>query len=101
MVGQGWYGQKLAGVGTGAPPWTPEQERHNWLLRDGVLYEVVVATNIAGAEYLCQISETTHIECTKIRTSNVVQDSIKRTYDTIILWLQISINRTYNVIVPK
>ena len=36
-----------------------------------------------------------------LRTSNVVQDSINRTYDTIILWLHITINRTYNVIVPK
>ena len=41
------------------------------------------------------------IECTQIRTSNVVQDSIKGTYDTILLWLHTTINRTYNVIVPK
>ena len=24
MVGQGWDGRTLAGVGTGAPPWAPE-----------------------------------------------------------------------------
>ena len=101
LVGQGWDGITLAGAGTGAPPWAPEQERHHWLLRVRALYEVVVATNISGAAYLCRISKTIHIECTQIRTSNVVQDSIKRTYDTIILWLHITINHTYNVIVPK
>ena len=79
MVGQGWDGRTLAGVGTGAPPWALEQERHHWLLRGSKLCEVVVATNIAGAEYLCRRSKTIHIECTQIRTSNVVQDSIKRT----------------------
>ena len=29
MVGQGWDRRMLAGVGTGAPPWAPEQERHH------------------------------------------------------------------------
>ena len=101
MVGQGWDGRTLIGVGTGAPPWAPEQERHHCLLRGSTLCEVVGATNIVGAEYLCRISKTIHIECTKIRTSNAVQDSIKRTYNTIILWLHITTNRTYNVIVPK
>ena len=101
MVEQGWDGRTLEGVGTGAPPWAPEQERHHWLLRGSSLCEVVVAINIVCAEYLCWISETIHIECTQIRTSNVLQDSIKRTYDTIILWLHITINRTYNVIIPK
>ena len=91
----------LAGVGTGAPPRAPEQERHHWLLGGCALCGVVVATNIAGAEYLCRISESIHIEWTKIRTSNVVQDTINLTYNTIILWLHITINHTYNVIVPK
>ena len=63
----------------------PEQERHHWLLRGSALCEVVVAANIVGAEYLCRISKTIHIECTQIRTSDVVQDSIKHTYNTIIL----------------
>ena len=71
MVGQGWDGQTLAGVGTGAPPWAPEQERHRLLLRGSALCKVVVATNIVGAEYLCWISKTIHIECTQIRTSYV------------------------------
>ena len=101
MVGQGWDGRTLAGFGTGAPPWAPEQERHHWILRGSALCEVVVATSIVGAEYLCWISKKMHIECTKIQTSNVVQDSIKCTYDTIILWLHITINRMYNVIVLK
>ena len=85
----------------GAPPWAPEQERHHWLLGGCALCGVVVVTNIFGAEYLCRISESIHIECTKIPISNVVQDTINRTYDTIILWLHITINRKYNVIVPK
>ena len=101
LVGQGWDGRTVAGAGTGAPPWAPEQERHCWLLRGSALCEVVVATNIFGAEYLCRISKTIHIECTQIRTSNVVQYSIKRTYDKIILWLHTTINSTHNVIVPK
>ena len=79
----------------------PEQERHRWLLRGSALCEVVVGTNFVGAEYLCQISKTIHIECTQIRTSNVVQDSIKCMYDTIIIWLHTTIDLTYNVIVPK
>ena len=33
--------------------------------------------------------------------SHIVQDSIKSTYNTILLWLHITINRTYNVNVPK
>ena len=101
LVGQGWYGRPLAGAGTGAPPWALEQERHRWLLRGSSLCEVVAGTNFFGAEYLCRRSKTIHIECTQIRTSNVVRDSIKRMYDTIILWLHTTINRTYNVIVPK
>ena len=85
MVGQGWDGRTLAGAGTGAPPWAPEQESHHWLLRGSALCEVVVATNIVGAEYLFRISKTINIECTHIQTYNVVQDSIKCTYNTIIL----------------
>ena len=41
------------------------------------------------------------MECTQIRTSEVVQDSIKSMYDTIVVWLHTTINRTYNVNVPK
>ena len=79
LVGQGWDGRMLAGAGTGAPPWALEQERHRWFLRGSAICKVLVATNIVGAEYLCWISKTIHIECTQIRTSNVVQDSINRT----------------------
>ena len=53
------------------------------------------------AEYLCQRSKIIQIDCTQIQTSNVVKDSIKSTYDTIVSWLHTTINRTYNVIVPK
>ena len=101
LVGQGWDGRTVTGAGTGVPPWAPEQERQRWLLRGSALCEVLVATNIVGAKCLCWISKTIYIECTQIRTTNVVQDSIKCTYDTIILWLHTAINRTYNVIVPK
>ena len=101
LVGQGWDGRTLAGSRTGAPPWAPEQERHRWLLRGGVLCEVVARTNFVGADYLCRRSITIQIECTQIRTSNVVHDSIKRTYDTIVLWLHTTINHTYNVNIPK
>ena len=101
LVGQGWDGRTLEGAGTGAPPWAPEQERHRWLFRGSALCEVVAGTNFVGAEYLCQRSKTIHIECTQIRTSNVVQDSINFMCDKIILWLHTTINRTYNVIVPK
>ena len=91
----------ISSARTEAPPWPQEQERHNQILRGSLLCELLVATNIVGAEYLCQINKTIHIECTQIRSSNVVQDSIKLTYDTFLLWLHITINRTYNVIVPK
>ena len=49
LVGQGWDGRTLAGAGTGAPLWAPEQERQHWLLRGGVLCEVVAGTNFVGA----------------------------------------------------
>ena len=94
LVGQGWDGRTLAGAGTGAPPWAPEQERHRWLLRGSALCEVLAGTNFVGAEYLCWRSKTIHIECTQIRTSNVVQYSIKCEYNTIILWLHITVNLT-------
>ena len=29
LMGQGRDGRTLAGAGTGAPPWVPEQERHH------------------------------------------------------------------------
>ena len=83
----------------------PEQERHRRLLRVGALCEVVAGTNCVGAastRIICVGEEKIiQTECIQIRTSNVVQDSIKCTYDTIILWLHTTINRTYNVIVPK
>ena len=41
--------QMLAPTVTGAPPWSPEQERHCWLLRGGALCEVVASTNCVGA----------------------------------------------------
>ena len=53
------------------------------------------------AEYLCRRSKTIQIECTQIQISNVVQDIIKRMYNTITLWLHTTINSTYNLIAPK
>ena len=53
------------------------------------------------ADYLCLRSKIIQIECTQLRTSNVEQDIIKITYDTIVLWLHTTIKRTYNVIVSK
>ena len=101
LVGQGWDGRTLVGARTGALPWAPEQEGHRWLLRGSTLCEVVAGTNFVGAEYLCQRNKKMHIECKQIQTTNLVQDSIKSMYDTIILWLHTTINRTYNVIIPK
>ena len=49
LVGKGWDGRKLAPVGTGDPPWAPEQERHRRLLRGGGLWEVVAGTNCVSA----------------------------------------------------
>ena len=54
-----------------------------------------------NTDYLFRRSKKIQIECTQIRTSNVVQDSIKRTYDTIVLWLHTTIDCMYNAIVPK
>ena len=45
LVVREWEGWTLAPAGTGAPPWTPEQERHHWLLRGGRLWEAVDGTN--------------------------------------------------------
>ena len=62
LVGQGWDGRTLSGARTVAPPWAPEQERHRWLLRGSGLCQVVIATNIVGAEYLCRISKTKPVD---------------------------------------
>ena len=49
LVVRGWDRQTLAPAGTGAPPWAPEQDRHSWILRGGVLCKVVSGTKCAGA----------------------------------------------------
>ena len=69
LVVQGWDGQMLAGAGTGAPPWAPEQERHCWLLRGGALCEVVagpISSVPQGHGLFVSESKTIQIECTQI-----------------------------------
>ena len=53
------------------------------------------------ADYSCRRSKIIQIDCTRIWSSNLVQDSIKGTYDTIVLWMNTTINHMYNVNVPK
>ena len=84
------------GAGIGAPPLPLEGRR---AMRSGSWHELFRCCK--DAEYLCQRRKIIQMECTKTQTSNVVQDIIKSTYDTILLWLHTTINRTYNVIVPK
>ena len=84
------------GAGTGTPPLALEGQR---AMRSGRWNQFCRCCK--DAEYLFPKSKTIHIDCTQIRTYNVVQDSIKRTYDTIILLLHTTINCMYNVIVPK
>ena len=84
------------GAGTGAPPLALEGRR----AMQSVSWHQLCRCR-KDAEYLFRRSKIIQIECTQIRTSNVVQDGIKSTYDTILLWMHTTINRTYNVIVPK
>ena len=91
-----WNGSATMGTGTGAPPLALEGRR---AMRSGSWHQFFRCCK--DAEYLCWRSKIIQIECTQIRTSNVVQDSIKRTYNKIVLWLHTTINRTNNVIVPK
>ena len=93
-MGRWWDGRTLAPAGTGGPPLALEGLR---AMGSGRWYQL--RRGCKDAEYLCQRS--IQIECTQIRTSNVVQDSIKITYDTIVLWLHITINFTYNINVRK
>ena len=89
-------GSATMGARTGAPPLAPEGWRAMW---SGSWHQLCRCCK--DVEYLRQRSKIIQIECTQIRTSNVVQDSIKSTYDTILLWLNTTINCTYNVNVPK
>ena len=89
-------GRATMGAGTGAPPLDLEGRR---AMRSGRWYQLCQCCK--DAEYLCRRSKIIQIECTEIRTSNVVQDSIKSTYNTIVVWLHTTINRTSNVNVPK
>ena len=84
------------GSGTGAPPLALEGRR----AMQSVGWHQLCRCR-KDAEYLFRRSKIIQIECTQIRTSNVVQDGIKSTHDTILLWMHTTINRTYNVIVPK
>ena len=81
---------------TGAPPLDLGRRRD---VRSGSWHQLCQCCK--DAEYLCQRSKIIQIECTEIRTLNVVQDSIKIMYDTFLLWLHKTINHTYNVNVPK
>ena len=91
-----WNGSATMGAGTGAPPLALEGRR---AMRSVSWHQLCQCCK--DGEYLCRISKIIQIECTQIRTSNVVQDSIKSTCNTIVLWLHTTINRTYNVIAPK
>ena len=106
LAGRGWDGRTnvsgcrngsaTVSAGTGAPPLALGGRR---AMRSGSRHQFRRCCK--DAEYLCRRSKAIQIERTQIRTSIVVQDSIKRTYDTIIIWLHTTINRTYNAIVPK
>ena len=96
LVVRGWDGRTLAGTRTGAPPLDLEGRR---AMRSGSWHQLCQCCK--DAEYLCRRSKRIQIECTQIRTSNVVQDTIKSTYDTIVVWLHTNINCTYNVNVQK
>ena len=89
-------GSATVGAGTGAPLLALEGRR---AIRSGRWHQFRWCCK--DAEYFCRRSKIIQIECTQIRTFDVVLDSIKRTYDRIRLWLHTTINCTYNVIVPK
>ena len=84
------------GARTGAPQLALGRRRAMW---SGSWHELCQCCK--DAEYLCQRSKIIQIECPEIRTSNVVQDSIQITYDTIVLWLHTTINHKYNENIPK
>ena len=77
------------GAVIGAPPLALEGR---WSMGSGSWHQL--SQYCKYAEYLCWRRKKIQIECTQIRTSNVVQDRIKSTYDTIVLWLHTTINRT-------
>ena len=89
-------GGATMGAGTGAPPLALEEQR---AMRSGSWHHLYRCCK--DVDYLCRRSKIIQIDCTQIRTSNVVQHSIKTTYDTITLWPRTAIHRTYYVIVPK
>ena len=91
-----WNRSTTMGYGTGAPPLTLEGRQD---MQSGSWHQLCWCYKYT--EYLCRISKIIQIECTQIWTSNVVQESIKSTHDTIVLWWNTTINRTYNVNVSK
>ena len=102
-TGVGWTnvstrrnGSATMGAGTGAPPLALEGQR---TMRSGSWHQLCWCCK--DAEYLCRRSKIIQIECTQIRTSNVEQDSITSTYNTMLVWMHTTINRTYNVNIPK
>ena len=68
--------------GTGAPPLALEGQR---VMGSGGWHQL--RQGCKDAEYLSWRGKIIQIECTQIRTSNVVQDSIKSKYDKIVVWL--------------
>ena len=82
-------GSATMGAVTGAPPLALEGRR---AMRSGRWHQLCRCCK--DTEYLCRRSKIIQIECAQIRTSNVVQDSIKSSYDTIILCLRKTINPT-------
>ena len=80
----------LAGVGMGAPALALEQKRQHWLLRSGGRWEAVAGTNCVGAARARSICVGAKINTNRLHTNwnkHVVQDSIKNTYNTIVLCL--------------
>ena len=89
-------GSATISSGKGAPPLALEGRR---AMQSGSWHQFCWC--FKDAEYLCRRSKIIQIECAQIQTSNVVQYSINSTYDTIILWLNTTLNCSYNLIVPK
>ena len=110
----GWTGWNVGGTGViradvsrrrnrsaivdaiiGAPPLALEGRR---AVQSGSWHQLCWCCK--DGEYLCRRRKIIQIECTEIRTSNVVEDIIQSTYNTIVVWLHTTINCMSNI-VPK
>ena len=101
------WGQGSAGILT-VEAGQPDQERHHWILRgDGRWLPQIVLVMQGRGVFLREQKSNPNRLHTHLN-KNVVQDSIRNTYNTIVLWLhtntnwnvvQDSINNTYDTIV--